>query len=134
MAENANKHAKTVEELIAIAISLGWAVTPSLFDGEEHSYMFSKFSPAGQDFNFEIMADDLIGNLEHHINGFDVSSETYIWLDQLGHGKNGAPHDMKDIYEDMEACKEMMLELLAEWKTAILTHKLTHKLSYEQNS
>ena len=38
--------------------------------------------------------------------------EAYIWLDDSGHGKNGAPHDMKDVYEDMEACKSMLGELV----------------------
>ena len=34
-------------------------------------------------------------------------------LDNTGHGLNGAPYDMKDVYEDMEACKKMVYEL---WK------------------
>ena len=37
--------------------------------------------------------------------------ETYLWLDSDGHGKNGAPYDMKDLYEDMEACREIIYEL-----------------------
>ena len=28
-----------------------------------------------------------------------------------GHGKNGAPYDMKDLYGDMEACQDMIYEL-----------------------
>lgn len=34
-----------------------------------------------------------------------------MWLDSDGHGINGAPYDMKDVYEDMEACQNMILEL-----------------------
>ena len=37
---------------------------------------------------------------------FDVSEEAYLWLDNSGHGKNGAPYDMKDVYEDIEEAKE----------------------------
>ena len=31
---------------------------------------------------------------------YDVSYETYIWLDWDGHGKNGAPYELKDVLED----------------------------------
>lgn len=36
-----------------------------------------------------------------------------MWLDNEGHGTNGTPYDMKDVYEDMEACEEMTFKL---WK------------------
>ena len=49
--------------------------------------------------------------LQERYNNFDCSEETYLWLDNTGHGTNGAPYDMKDLYEDMEACEEMLREL-----------------------
>ena len=42
---------------------------------------------------------------------FDVCYETYLWLGDTGHGKNGAPYDMKDLYEDMQACEDMIHNL-----------------------
>lgn len=76
---------------------------------------FQKYSPAGQDFSFDIWTDDDGSSLDYDIfeyyDSFDVSSEAYLWLDSDGHGKNGAPYDMKDVYEDMEACVEMVKEL-----------------------
>jgi hypothetical protein len=53
----------------------------------------------------------LINNIQEYIEGYDVSYETYIWLDDTGHGANGSPYDMKDVYEDMEACLENVREL-----------------------
>lgn len=44
---------------------------------------------------------------------YDGGYAAYLWLDNTGHGLNGAPYDMKDVYEDMEACKKMVYEL---WK------------------
>lgn len=71
-------------------------------------------SPAGQDFGFTVEhgedALDLSENLFDVWYDFDVSAEAYIWLDENGHGRNGAPYDMKDVYEDMEACRESILE------------------------
>ena len=35
-----------------------------------------------------------------------------LWLDEFGHGKNGAPYDMKDVYEDFEWVKNRILTLV----------------------
>ena len=50
-------------------------------------------------------------NLRDYINDFDVSYEAYLWLDDTGHGRNGAPYEMIDVYEDMEECLHNMEEL-----------------------
>jgi hypothetical protein len=76
--------------------------------------LFSKYSPAGQDFSVTIEAEtieELAMKLTDYHAEYDVSEETYLWLDNTGHGKNGAPYDMKDVYEDMEECKDMLFEL-----------------------
>ena len=46
-----------------------------------------------------------------YYSDFDVSRETYLWLDDTGHGKNGAPYDMIEVYHDMEECEELIQEL-----------------------
>ncbi len=57
------------------------------------------------------MPEEIIKGINKRINNFDCSEEAYIWLDNTGHGVNGAPYDMKEVYNDMEACLEMMKEL-----------------------
>ena len=97
------------KKLEQVVNNLDWSM--SYDDGE---FTFSKFSPAGQDFNIELSADDLeelSEKLHERYNYFDCSEETYLWLDNTGHGIKGAPYDMKDLYEDMEACEEMIREL-----------------------
>ena len=78
-------------------------------------YNFAKYSPAGQDFFFTVEVGNTLRECAQSIldyyDGFDVSYETYLWLDCDGHGKNGAPYDMKDLYEDMEACEKIIYEL-----------------------
>ncbi len=97
-----------------IAKNLGWSVEYEY----DNRYDFAKYSPAGQDFHMSIdtegNADDFEHNLSEYCSNFDVSYETSIWLDDTGHGANGAPYDMKDLYEDMEAVLEMIEELLTE--------------------
>ncbi len=103
---------KDIKNMINTAEKLEWSVQ---IEGKD--FTFSKFSPAGQDFNIEITANNLeeiIKQISKRCDNFDCSEETYLWLDKTGHGANGAPYDMKDIYEDMEACLEMMKELYGE--------------------
>ena len=62
------------------------------------------------------MQDDdlnsLIGGIKEYYDNFDVDSEAYLWLDDTGHGKNGAPYRMKDVVKDMEEVGKMIDRLL----------------------
>ena len=98
------------EKLLDKIKANGWAVS----DYGNGALYFSKYSPAGQDFGFEVEGDDLdeiASNIYNYYDDFDVSYETYLWLDGTGHGHNGAPYDMKDLYEDMQACEDFIMEL-----------------------
>jgi hypothetical protein len=88
---------------------LGWHI-----DCSENVFCFGKYSPAGQDFSFEVEASDLeelTDEIKKYYDNYDVSYEAYLWLDEWGHGRNGAPYDMKDVYKDMQACEEAVWEL-----------------------
>lgn len=80
------------------------------YDKKSMTYMFSKISPAGQDFNFEVDIgcdiEDFLDIVDNCYQNFDVSYETYLWLDNTGHGKNGAPCELEDVLEDIKACKQ----------------------------
>lgn len=82
---------------------------------DDGCYRFGRYSPAGQDFGFTIDPGgsimDLIHALYEYWDSYDVSYETFLWLDSSGHGANGAPYDMRDCYEDMETCKGYIYEL-----------------------
>ncbi len=100
---------KDIDKVVKISESLDWNIT---VNGNE--FEFEKWSPAGQDFCMSITADsmdDLINKLFEYYDNYDPSEEASLWLDDSGHGKNGAPYNMKDVYEDMEACQGMILEL-----------------------
>ena len=114
---------KKFEKIYEIAEREGWKVDYEYTDEKETEicFSFNKYSPAGQDFYFEVSVpneedeDAFCYNVRHAIykywEGFDVCYETYIWLDETGHGRNGAPYDMKDLYEDMQACEDMTHDL-----------------------
>ncbi|MFR7415891.1 hypothetical protein [Ruminococcus bromii] len=82
------------------------------------------YSPEGQDCYYDIELSYFI-NQELPIDwsmlacdgisycrDYDVSEQTMLWLDEFGHGKNGAPYDMKDVYEDFEWVKNRILTLV----------------------
>lgn len=114
---------KKFEKIYKIAERKGWQVDCYYVDEKETmvNFSFEKYSPAGQDFYFEVSVpndddeDIFYDNVEDAIytywKDFDVCYETYIWLDETGHGRNGAPYDMMDVYKDMEACADMTHDL-----------------------
>ena len=111
------------DKIIKVAEENGWSV---YIEDETEDYIcfdFGKYSPAGQDFHVSAELEDmeietLMDNLNSRYADFDCSEETYLWLDNTGHGTNGAPYDMKDLYEDMEACQEMIMELYRAFESA----------------
>lgn len=106
---------KIKKEITEIAESLNFNITIS--EDEDVNISFAKTSSYGQDFNFEISVDkdasmiEIWKRLQSYQNNFDVSAEAYLWLDESGHGKNGAPFEMIDVYKDMEECKGFVTEL-----------------------
>lgn len=101
---------QVINELIEKIEALDWSVEKE----GENEYRLGKYSPAGQDFSILVEGDnvdDLLDSIYTAYDNYDVSEEAYIWLDNTGHGKNGAPYHMKDVVEDMEACEQMILDL-----------------------
>ena len=114
---------KRFEKIYEIAEREGWKVSCEYSDEKETmvSFSFEKVSPVGRDFSFEVSVpneddedtfyESVADSIYTYFENFDVSYETYIWLDENGHGKNGAPYDMSDVYKDTESCEKMIHDL-----------------------
>lgn len=104
----------TISAVIRCAEINGWNVhTEKVPKTGRTIFEFSRFTPAGQDFSFSAtMVDDdlysLVRDVGDYYDCFDPDTKTYLWLDSSGHGKNGAPHRMRDVLEDMEAVRKMI--------------------------
>lgn len=103
----------TKAKIEKIASQLDWNIEWYISGGNKW-VVFSKSSPCGQDFSIElcyINLEQLIEELYNYYDNYDPSYQAYIWLDNSGHGKNGAPYEMGDVYNDMCDCKKMVEEL-----------------------
>lgn len=82
---------------------------------DERGYDFGKYSSEGQDFSFYIEKQESLGDFANEVlnyyNDYDPSEEASLWLDDTGHGKNGAPYKMIDVYNDMVECEGFIYEL-----------------------
>lgn len=61
--------------------------------------------------------------LYEYYQSYDVSYETSLWIDETGHGKNGAPYEIEDIVADMKqvesTIKEFSEKVLAYYRNCI---------------
>lgn len=84
-------------------------------DEDDGMYCFWKFSSRGQNFSFEVEPGedlfDLSENVYRYYESYDVSSESALWIDETGHGKDGAPYDIEDLVADMKECEQFILDL-----------------------
>jgi hypothetical protein len=97
------------EKIIEKAESLGWGVTCSGSD-----ICFENWTSAGQNLifenNFENI-EELLKSLKSRVLNFDIKEEANYWINEQGHGTNGAPFLKKDILKDMREAKKMYKEL-----------------------
>lgn len=106
-----------LEKAKEIACKLGWrSVKINSDDSEVLELEFRKESPAGRDFTLCVYMENgdiesLINSIYERYKNYDCSEETYYLLDSTGHGINGTLYNMKDLYEDVEACEDMIWEL-----------------------
>ena len=102
----------TKNKIEKVAENLDFSV--DFIDGDTKGVSFSTYSPCGQDFYMEFDYDnlqELPSKLYDYYQSYDPSYEASLWLDEWGHGKNGAPYDLGDLYDDMKWCEAQIKEL-----------------------
>lgn len=93
-------------------MALNWTMTM-----DEDRVCFSIYSPTGRYFDFDVATSDvedietLSQAVRQYYEDFDVSYETYIWLDNRGHGANGAPYEMEDVLNDTKWIDDALEQL-----------------------
>lgn len=97
----------SLEQLTNVAEELDWRVV-ILDDCVE----LSKYTTKGQDFYFSLPKNSIhVNELYEYYDAYDPAEQSMAWIDPNGHGKNGAPDDIRDILDDMEEVKESLKTL-----------------------
>lgn len=117
---------KTIQEVLNKIEELGWVITD-----EGYNYLLSQFSPAEQDFNIIVEksddVDEFIKNIYEAYENYDVSEEVRLWIDESGHGINGAPYEIADLVEDMKWCEQAIYDLWCELSGNIKEEEIDYK-------
>ena len=92
--------------LVQKAEDLDWSVD---IDGK--SWEFEKYSPAGEDFFFELNGEDIVGELQKYYDMFDPEEHAMDLAIAKRNGFPGVP-DLRTICNDADAIDEMIYELL----------------------
>lgn len=105
-----------MNDFLNFANELCWCYYTSDKHEDEVCVELEKFSPMGQDFIATLWfendnEEDFIDKLKDYWQNFDPDEETARWIDDMGHGINGAPYNLQNVLIDMEDCKEMLRDL-----------------------
>jgi len=118
--KNKNNNKTNLKEEKEMQILLKEDVKAKLEENFWEAYENEKdvdFSTLIADKKFSVVIDkgNSLTNLAHNIyaywNNFDVSYETLQRIGKDGHGVNGAPYDLKEVYEEVEWTKERIENL-----------------------
>lgn len=107
---------RIIEVLEVHDISLCGEITERTHNNDGYDVELETYSPEGEDVIISLIYDgteeDFIKQFESYAKCFDAEdhAETYINM----RGKNGVPESIKDLLEDAEWQKEMLLEVAKE--------------------
>lgn len=105
---------KIIEVLEAHDISLCGEISERTYNNDGYDVELETYSPEGEDVIISLIYDgteeDFIKQFESYAEDFDAEehAETYINM----RGKNGVPESIKNLLEDAEWQKEMLLEVV----------------------
>lgn len=105
------KYCFTKRGIERIANELDWSVE-WYEDVEEDTYVeFSKYSPAGEDFFFDVYytnVSEIPEKVIEYYEEFDAEEHVVIWAEHAG--RNGVPR-LRELIEDADAIEDMIREL-----------------------
>ena len=118
--ENENQVIKiaSVEELQKYIENKGWVISDCSFN-EDIDWEISKYSPAGEDFCFNIQCSNeveaAIKAISKYANSFDEEEHIKMWVNakDIDNNRLNVP-SITELVKDAKAIKQMLIELLKE--------------------
>lgn len=104
---------RIIEVLEAHDINLCGEIPERTYNNDGYDVELETYSPEGEDVIIPLIYDgteeDFIRQFENYAEDFDAEEHAEMWIE--GRGKNGVPDSIKDLLEDAEWQKEMLLEV-----------------------
>ena len=102
------------EKVVDVSESLGWKV--QRFD--DGTICFSQYSPAGEDFEFEVAESSLRSDVWSEYENYDAEDHALFWAEARAEAKNqGRERGIPDLFtlcEDAKAIDKMLEQLACE--------------------
>lgn len=109
--EAADKVADAVQTILDEIEKTDWGAQVVKYSNGDTIFI-SQYSPAGEDFGFEIDVKDnvadMVDEISEYVNNFDIDEHIELWAD--GAGQNGVP-DIDELVEDAGDIKSMLEDL-----------------------
>ena len=102
------------DKVIEVCEALDWRVSAP--KENDTCWEFEKYSPAGEDFCFSIIAKNLVelkGELQYYYEYFDREDHVYELLEAKRNGFRGVP-DLDTLVQDSQDIEDMLEELAIE--------------------
>ena len=104
---------RIIEVLEAHDISLCGEISERTYNNDGYDVELETYSPEGEDVIISLIYDgteeDFIRQFERYAEDFDAEEHAETYIDMRG--KNGVPESIRDLLEDAEWQKEMLLEV-----------------------
>lgn len=104
---------RIIEVLEAHDVSLCGEISERTYNNDGYDVELETYSPEGEDVIISLIYDgteeDFIRQFESYAEDFDAEEHAEMWIESRG--KNGVPDSIKDLLEDAEWQKEMLLKV-----------------------
>ena len=106
-----------LDRVISVCEDEGWSV----YTQDDGTIYLSQYSPAGEDFGFEVNADRIVDDITEYYESFDVEDHVEFWVEQkieakrTGMGSSSVPSVFR-LCEDAKAIEDMLARLI--WRVS----------------
>ena len=121
------------DKLISEANSLGWTV-----DRLNDEVLFSRYSPAGEDFSFYVGLENPIQEICAYAESFDEDEHVEMWIQARKEGVSGIPMTIELVQDASEYGKKYKIKNSKLSKLCYELYKLdwkhSHMITYEREA
>ena len=97
-----------IEKLFEGCENLGWSVSE---DQEAGTVELESYSPAGENLVVTVEKENFSEKVREYAEDFDIDEHIEMWVEVRNNGVAGVPKSTRELVEDAERIKEMLLQL-----------------------